>query len=431
MFGCQQVLISDAAVFPYLEFVCSEANKLINCGIYYGRQIYFKTRRIISKFDLNYEYKRNLHFQFLCAQAAQQTLQSVAESFSSFRKLLGCFKRGEIKVRPKPPNYRKKGGLALITYPRQALKLVDNAVRFPLGDKVKASFGIRSFSLPMPSNLSFEQIREVRILPRNGCFYAEFVYRLETVQANVDPSRALGIDTGINNWLTCVSNVETSFIVDGRHLKSVNRWYNKQVATLKENRPQGFWSKRLACLTEKRNRQMRDAINKAARLILNHCLAHRIGTIVFGWNAGIKTEVNLGKKTNQSFVQIPTARLKTRLAQLCEQYGLRFIEHEEANTSAASFVDRDSLPAFGEKPEGWQSSGKRTKRGLFRTASNWYINADANAAANIIRKVAATAGLDLAGVSRGSLTAPTRIRFWVTAKKTRSSVALAHCVASA
>ncbi len=105
------------------------------------------------------------------------------------------------------------------------------------------------------------------------------------------------------------------------------------------------------------------------------------------------------------------------------QYGLQFIEHEEANTSAASFLDGDSLPAFGEKPEGWQSSGKRVKRGLFRIASNWYINADANAAANIIGKVAATLGIDLNGVSRGSLTTPTRIKFWVTAKKTRRGTA--------
>jgi transposase len=143
--------------------------------------------------------------------------------------------------------------------------------------------------LPMPSNLTFEQIREIRILPRNRCFYAEFVYRLEPVQVDVDPTRALGIDTGINNWLTCVSNIGTSFI----------------------------------------------------------------------------------------------------------------IETEEANTSTASFINGDSLPAFGEKPEGWHSSGKRTKCSLFHTAFNWYINADANAAANIIRKVATTAGLDIAGVSRG------------------------------
>ncbi len=71
VFGCQQVLISDIEILPYLKFVCAEANKLINCGTYYGQQIYFKTGKIISKFDLNYEYKQNSHYQFLYAQAAR------------------------------------------------------------------------------------------------------------------------------------------------------------------------------------------------------------------------------------------------------------------------------------------------------------------------------------------------------------------------
>ncbi|HEY9642931.1 MAG TPA: RNA-guided endonuclease TnpB family protein, partial [Coleofasciculaceae cyanobacterium] len=112
------------------------------------------------------------------------------------------------------------------------------------------------------------------------------------------------------------------------------------------------------------------------------------------------------------FVQIPTAKLKSRIAQLCEQYGIEFIEHEEANTSAASFLDGDSLPKHGEKPEGWKSSGRRVKRGLFRTALNWYVNADCNGAANVLRKVATMLELDLSGVGRGELTAPLKVRIW-------------------
>lgn len=252
-----------------------------------------------------------------------------------------------------------------------------------------------------------------------GCFYAEFVYKVDAVDANLDPLKALGIDSGLNNWLTCVSNVGTSFIVDGLHLKSLNRWYNKQISTLKDGKPQGFWSNRLAALTEKRNRQMRDAVNKAARKVIQHCLENRIGTLVFGWNKGQKDSANMGKKTNQKFVQVPTARLKTRIEQLCEQYGIQFVETEESYTSKASFVDRDEIPTFGAKPEGWQASGKRTKRGLYRTAMNWYINADCNGAANILRKVSMTLGLNLNGVSRGALTRPTRICFWVTANRAK------------
>jgi putative transposase len=210
-----------------------------------------------------------------------------------------------------------------------------------------------------------------------------------------------------------VSNLGTSFIIDGKHIKSMNRWYNKQVSTIKNKKPQGFWNNKLAAITEKRNRQIRDGINKAARIVINHCLENNIGTIVFGWNKGNKTQIELGKKNNSEFVIIPTARLKYRITQLCEQYGIQFIETEESYTSKASFLDGDYLPIYGEKPNDWKPSGKRTKRGLYRVGCKWwYINADCNGAANIIRKVNRTLGIDLSRLSRGVLTRPQRIKLW-------------------
>lgn len=432
LYGCQQILLHpDSKLKAILEFICKTANSLTNCGIYYARQIYFKNKNFLGKYDLEAEYKANKHFKALHSQAAQQVLRSVSESFESFKKLKQAFNRGESLDQPKPPHYRKSGGFALVSYPKQALKLVGDKIRIPLGKQVKCWFGLDCFFVPMPSNLKFADIKELRILPRNQCFYIEFVYKTSVVVVDVDPNNALGIDPGLSNWLTCTSNVGTSFIVDGKHVKSLNRWYNKQVSTLKENKPQGFWSNRLAAITEKRNRQMREASNKAARLIINHCIEHRIGTIVFGWNQGQRQQIKLGK-TNQSFVQIPTARLKERISQLCQQYGIRFVEVEEANTSAASFLDGDSLPKHGEKPDNWKASGKRVKRGLYRTANNWYVNCDAQAAANIIRKVSTTLGLDLSGVCRALLTAPHRIKLW-SAKLKRVAVCLQEdtCVGGA
>ena len=282
-----------------------------------------------------------------------------------------------------------------------------------MGSKVKAWFGIDAFYLPLPSNLDYKSLREIRILPRNGCFYTEFVYSVETIAVDVDSTRCLGVDHGLINWLTCVSNCGTSFIVDGLHLKSLNQFYNKQISTLKEKKPQGFWSNQLAAITEKRNRQMRDAVNKAARLVINHCISNRIGVVVFGWNKGQKDNSNMGKLNNQKFVSIPTGKLKDRIAQLCGQYGIKFVETEESYTSQGSFLDGDILPVFGSKPEGWKASGKRVKRGLYRTASNQYINADAVAAINIVSKVSTTLGLNLSEVCSGDLITPLRIRLWV------------------
>lgn len=416
MFGCQQVLIKpDAGLQAILEFICSEANKLHNCAVYYARQVYFKAEKLVSGVDLINELKRNPHYGALCAQAAQQVCGAVGESVKSFKKLRSLFLQDKLEFKPKMPYYRVKGGLHLIAYPKQALskKLVNNQIVVPLGNRVHAWFGLKNFAIPMPSNLQYEDIREIRIVPRNRAFYVEFIYKVKTTPTDINPQKVLGIDHGIDNWLTCVSNTGTSFIVDGLKLKSLNQWYNKRVATLMEGKPNGFWSHQLACLTERRNRQMRDAVNKAARLAINYCLENKIGRIVFGWNPGQKNSANMGAKTNQKFVQIPTARLKNRISELCKQYGIEFIETEEAYTSIASFVDGDLLPSFGEKPEGWQPSGRRVKRGLYRTgASSWYINADCNGAANILRKVATMLGINLGGVGRGALTAPLRIALW-------------------
>jgi putative transposase len=411
-YGCQQILISpDSILRAILEFICGESAKLGNCGTYYSRQLYFKTGLIPTKYDLHRELSINPHYKALHSQVAQQCLTTIAESFKSFIGLLKGIKNGTVTQKPRLPNYRK-GGLALITFPSQAVKLKPEGLRFPLGRKVKAWFGLDAFYLPMPSNLDFKAIREYRILPRNGCFYLELVYKIDNVQSDVDPAKALMIDHGMDNWLTCVSNTGNSFIIDGLHLKSINQGYNKRVAFLMEGMPNGYWSKRLQTLTENRNRTMRDAINKAARKVINHCLSNNISTVVFGWNKGIKDGANMGAKTNQKFVQIPTGRLKDRIAQLCEQYGIKFVETEESYTSKASFIDLDVLPTFGENPEGWQSSGKRIKRGLYRTALGWLINADCNGCANIGRKVATILGLDLSGVGRGSLSSPLRVPLW-------------------
>lgn len=135
----------------------------------------------------------------LYCDTAQQILTGVAESFKSFLGLLKAFKNGGITERPKLPGYRQ-GGMALVTFTGRSVKLKNGMLRFPLGSKVKAWFGLDAFFLPMPSNLDFKAIREYRILPRNGCFYLEFVYKTTDIQADVEPTKCLMIDHGIDNW---------------------------------------------------------------------------------------------------------------------------------------------------------------------------------------------------------------------------------------
>ncbi len=415
MYGCQQVLLhppleSEAV----LEFICSQVNKLTNCGIYYARQLYFKTNKFIGKYTLDRELKSNLHFKALRANVAQQALHKVYESFKSYQALIKKWYAGELEHQPRIPNYRKKGGMDVAVYPARFVKCLGDKIRLGLGRQVKVWFGIDNLTIPLPSNLDFKQIKEIRILPRNKCFYAEFVYQIAEKKAVINYDNTLGIDPGLNNWLTCVSNTGKSFIVDGKKVKSQNQWYNKKLAKLKKGEAQDYWDEELASITEKRNRQMRDNVNKAARFLINWCLKNDVGTIVFGWNKRNKDSINIGKKNNQEFVLIPTARLKDRIEQLAQQYDLRFIETEESYSSKASFLDHDFLPKYGEKPNQWKGAGKRGKkgdglgRGQYQTAEGIRINSDCNGAANILRKVSSQLKISLAKVRRAVLSLPKR-----------------------
>ncbi len=434
MFACQQNLLHlnklDKAV---LVFICQQSNSLYNSALYEVRQRYFKSSQLTidergverkrGGYLVGYSFlcqtlKSNKNYKSLFAQAAQQTLKSLVEALKSYKTLFKKFFKGGLHFYPSLPKYRKSGGLYTVSYPKQALKLVGGQIRVPLGKQMKTWFGLSEIYLPFPSNLDFSTIRELRILPRNGCLYAEYVYKTEAELVELNPNAVLAIDHGVTNLLTCVDTLGNNFIVDGKRLKSMNQWYNKRMAKLKKDKPQGFWSEKLASITERRNRQMRDGVNKAARIVVKHCLKNKIGKIVFGWNEGQKQECNLGRKNNQNFVQIPTARLKSLISQLCELHGIEFIEVTESYTSKASFLDGDKITEYGEKPSDWKSSGTRVKRGLYRTQAGYLVNADSNACANLLSKVSTmlNLNLDLSKVSRGCLTAPARVSLWLAKK---------------
>ena len=406
--GVQQVLLfPNDETKALLEYLCQQSGKLYNNGVYFARQTFFKTGKLlISKFDLIYEesISKSLVARSMPSTPMQQTLMSVTEGFKSFKELRALFLKGQLHFRPKAPNYLKGSKLFKVAYPNsggQRPTLINGQLRFALGVTVKRWFGVSEFFLPMPSNIDYTKVKEFTILPKNGAFYLEISYEVEKQKHKLDVNQALSIDLGTaDNLAACVDTLGNSLLVDARTMKAMNQLWNKKVSTRQENKPEGYWDNWLDRVTRKRNHQMRDGINKAARLIINHCLESGIGTLVIGWNEGFKNSVNMGRMNNQKFVQMPLGKLKNRLKQLCDLNGIRFQETEESYTSKASFIDGDSLPKYGEKPEGWKASGKRIKRGLYQSANGSIVNADLNGAANILRKVASNLSIDLGLLGR-------------------------------
>ena len=146
MYGCQQNLIhANDDIKAILDFICSEANKLANCGIYYCRQIFFKAYRYVKKYELDSVLKNNPHFKAMRSACAQQVLHDVVESFTSYKRLSKLWKNGQLTNKPRLPKYRKKGGMAVVSCPARWIKLVDGMLKIPLGKQVKAWFGLDHF----------------------------------------------------------------------------------------------------------------------------------------------------------------------------------------------------------------------------------------------------------------------------------------------
>ncbi len=201
------------------------------------------------------------------------------------------------------------------------------------------------------------------------------------------------------------------FLIDGKRIKSINQWYNKRNAQLQSKKyKQGIksFTTKQARLYQWRNNCVRDYLNKAAKIIINHCLEHQIGKLIVGYNPGIKQEINIGRSNNQNFVQIPFWQLRRKLEALCSRYGIEYLEQEESYTSKASFYDRDKIPVYNaDNPTKQKFSGRRVKRGLYRTKDKHYCSSDINGSANILAKC--IHGLDYQRVSSGFLANPLRI----------------------
>jgi putative transposase len=269
--------------------------------------------------------------------------------------------------------------------------------------------------LTIPERLRGFNIKEIRILPKLGGRYFDAAFVYEGVEEKLfKPSNEiLGIDLGLDNFATCVSTTRESFILNGRNIKSINQWYNKENARLQSikdlQKVQGL-THRQAALLNCRNHQVQDFLNKSARYVANWCIERSISKIVVGYNPDLKQGINLGKRNNQNFTQIPIFTFKRKLESLCERYGIEVVEQEESYTSKASSLDGDALPVWNaDNPKAHKFSGKRIKRGLYRTAQGWVVNADANGALNILRKQTSKLN-EFLGQFRGCLAQPLRVQ---------------------
>ena len=395
--------------FNALSALCRLSKNLFNVALYECRQYFFQERKRLT-YESNYHIcKMNENYRLLQTDIGQQTMRVVDRSMKSFLGLLEAISIGKCNQKPQLPKYLPKEGYFPLIIPR--IKLKDGCFAIPMSREFKKEYG--EVKIQLPERLKNREIKEVRIHPKYSArwFEIEYIYIDEKVETSVEPNKAIALDLGVNNLCACIDTDGHQFLIDGKRIKSINQWYNKQNAylqSLKDKQGIKSFTTRQARLDQWRNNCVRDYLNKTARIIINHCIEHKIGKLIVGYNPGIKQEINIGRSNNQNFVQIPFWQLRRKLEALCFRSGIEYAEQEESYTSRASFYDRDEIPVYNaDNPQKHKFSGRRIKRGLYRTKDRHLVSSDINGSANILNK--GIHRLPWERVSSGFLANPLRI----------------------
>ena len=395
-----------------LRELCHTAKNLTNEAIYNVRQYYFAEGEFL-KYEKNYTLlKSSPNYKALNSNMAQQILKEVDGSFKSFFGLLKLAKQGKYAFKDcKLPHYLPKDGYTTLVI--GFVRLNGNKLVLPFSNSFKKSHP--SVEIMIPPVLQDKKIKEIRIIPKAKArfFEIQYIYEAECVQRSLNTNNALALDLGVNNLVTAVSSTGRTFIIDGRRLKSINQWFNKENARLQSIKDKQHFGKsttnRQKTIARDRNNKVNDYMNKTVRKVINYCIANDIGTLVAGYNETFQRSSRIGRQNNQNFVNIPYGQLRGKLEYLCELNGIVFVKQEESYTSKASFWDKDDIPVYNaDNPKEYPFSGKRVHRGLYKTASGKTLNADVNGALNIMRKSSVVDMNILYG--RGEVDTPVRIR---------------------
>ena len=408
----QQVKHLSKDDYRAIKELCHVAKNLANEAIYNVRQYYFTEGKFL-KYEKNYVLLKNSsNYKTLNSNMAQQILKEVDGSFKSFFGLLKLAKQGKYAFKDcKLPHYLPKDGYNTLVI--GFIRLNGSKLILPFSNSFKKNH--KPIEMKIPPILLDKKIKEIRIIPKAHArfFEIQYTYEAEYIQRNLNKNNALALDLGINNLVTAVSNRGRSFIIDGRRLKSINQWFNKENARLQSIKDKQHFGKkttnRQKAIARDRNNKVNDYMNKAARKVIDYCITNDIGTLVIGYNVTFQRGSHMGKQNNQSFVNIPYGLLRDKLSYLCELNGIAYVEQEESYTSKASFWDKDDIPVYNkDNPKDYEFSGKRIHRGLYKTATGKTFNADVNGALNIMRK---SSVVDLSILyGRGEVDTPVRIR---------------------
>ena len=336
---------------------------------------YQKTWNIIKSTD---------NYVKLPSQVGQQTLKIVDRNFKAFFSLLR--KKLKYSNYDKPiqvPHFLKKDSHYILIYTKQYIRVKNNKIYLCLSKYLTDKYKTKLI-IDLPNYIKDNEIKEIRILPRNKWFDLHIVYEQKELKIK-ENDEYLSIDLGVNNLMTCVDTKNAkSFIIDGKHFKWKNQYFNKILAD-KQSKLKKINNKynsiKINKLYDDRNNYLNSNFHLISKKIVNYCIDNKIDNVVIGYNKLWKENSKMSKKVNQNFVQLPFGRLIGYIEYKCKLNGINFRTNEESYTSKCDALALESI----QKQEVY--SGKRIERGLFKSMNGKVINSDVNGALNILRKI--------------------------------------------
>lgn len=367
-------------LYKELDEICFLSKNVYNTALYNWRQEYIINKKSLSLSKNYHLIKQTDVYKMLPHDVFTQQLKLVYKNIKSYFEALKEYNKNPKKFlgKPKLPKYKdsEKGRCATI-FPIKAIRKGDFK-KLSLISLTRTNIKFKSYKVNDLKNL-----KQVRIIPKNKKFVIEVVYEQKEKEMFLNDNYA-SIDLGVNNLAAVTFNDgQNPFIINGRPLKSMNQYFNKEKAKIQstlERRNKNKWSNTLSKLNEKRNNKIKDYLHKSSRIIVNQLVSKNTSTLIIGRNKNWKQDIKMRKDNKQNFVNIPFYMFINMLKYKCELEGISVIEQEEAYTSKCSFLDNEEI----KKQEKYK--GRRTKRGLFKTSTKRFINADLNGSYNIMKK---------------------------------------------
>lgn len=378
----RHIIKSTEHRFTEIDELAFKSKNLYNAANYVIRQSFIYGWGYVNYNEMNRIMKSQEAYKALPAKVSQQILMILDKNWKSFFEAVKAYKADSSKFtgRPKLPKYKDKvKGRNILVYTIQAIssKQLKNGI-------IKLS----GTELLIKTKVNSDRICQVRLVPKCDSYVIEVIY--DEPESTVSNNNFVAsIDLGLDNLAALTSNQPgfTPLLINGRPLKSINQFYNKRKAQLQSQlKGSRKTSSRIQRLTRCRNQKVDNYLHNTSRMIVDILVAPQIGTLVIGKNAQWKTEINLGKQTNQNFVSIPHARLIEMLEYKAFLAGIKVIVQEESYTSRANFLGLDPIPVYGKTDKNPVFTGKRIKRGLYKTSVGQLINSDVNGSYNILRK---------------------------------------------